>query len=478
MALGRHDSRAGRIEERFREAFMALCRPAPDDRVLAAFSGGADSTALLRLCLGLGRDLGFQVLAVHLEHGLRGKEGDRDLRAAEATAGRLGVPFVFDRVDCRRLAREASMSIEEAAREARYDFLERTRREVGACRATTGHTADDNAENVLLNLLRGAGPRGLAGIPPERRGFVIRPLLGFWREELEAYLRSEGLAWVEDSSNLDMTMTRNRVRHDLLPRLSRDYNPNVKQALVRTAAVLRDEEAFWDEHLKRLRAGVGWLAEDGAVRMRLEALGRLDRASGRRLVRAAVTWLSGWSRALTLEHVEGVLSVAAGSGRSDRRVCLPGSLRAWSDGEWLVVGRPVPAPETGFERTLSVPGRTRLEPVGLTLRVEVDERPGALDLKNLPRNRAALDLDRLALPLTVRDRRPGDRFRPLGLTGTKKVKNLLIDAKIPVGQRPFFPLVLDSHGIVWVGGLRMAERARIGPETRRALVLTLETIEE
>ncbi|MEW5725949.1 MAG: tRNA lysidine(34) synthetase TilS, partial [Thermodesulfobacteriota bacterium] len=282
MSAGPDTAPLGDMEKNFRAAFLSL---AGEERSLvAAFSGGPDSTALLHLCLRLAGDLGLNLFAAHLDHGLRGELGERDRRAAEAEATRAGIPFFWEKADCRALAAERSLSLEEAGRRARYDFLERARVQTGAGLIATGHTADDQAETVLFNLLRGAGPRGLAGIP-RRRGRVIRPLLGFWRRDLLAYLKGRGLGYVEDETNRDLDFTRNRLRRHLLPLLERDYNPAVKAALVRTAEVLREEEKVWEDWTARARAQVDWRSEEGRIGLDRAGLAGLSRALARRLVR-------------------------------------------------------------------------------------------------------------------------------------------------------------------------------------------------
>lgn len=460
------------IESRFRESLLALVRPRKGLGLLVAFSGGADSTALLSFCLAVKDELGLKVSAAHLDHGLRGREAERDRLAAEKEACRAGAAFYWDRADCQALARSESLSLEQAARRARYAFLKRVRQEAGAEYIVTGHTADDNAESVLLNLLRGSGPRGLAGIPRVREGFIVRPLLGFWRRELLEYLEIQGLTWVEDSSNIDLSLTRNKVRRDLLPRLIQDYNPGVKAALVRTAALITDEERVWDELLTGAKDRVAWEIKDGCVRLSIFGLNSLDRAIGRRLVRAGVRAVRGQAKALTMDHVETVLNSIASGGRLG--LDLPGRIRAWTEEDQLVLGRKAEDAPVFFSYELGLSSSVYIAEIGLTLKAEAHNRPQDLDLKGLGPGRAAVDLDKLTLPLAIRNQRPGDRFRPLGMTGTKKLSDFFIDAKVPARERPGIPLVLDRRGIIWVGGLRLAHDVRVWPQSRRALVLTLE----
>ncbi|MFH1092505.1 MAG: tRNA lysidine(34) synthetase TilS [Pseudomonadota bacterium] len=436
---------------------------------MAAFSGGPDSTALLYLCRGL-KDEISRIYAAHLDHGLRGPRGHQDLAAAQTEAEKLGLPFYSEFADCRHLAKETSRSIEEAAREARYAFLERVRVKTGADFIVTGHTADDNAEAVLINLLRGAGPQGLAGIPPRRQA-VIRPLLGFWRRDLTDYLTRRGLSWVEDETNQDLDFTRNRVRHDLIPRLERDYNPAVKQALVRTAQVIRDEERVWAGVMSQARTRTGFEFEERRVRIRLSGLPVLDRAVARRLIREAAVEVQGSTRALSWDHVELVLDWAASE--KGGGLDLPGDLRVWKEEGLLILG-PAPAnKKIEFEYRLGVPGEVYISELNLRLKTEVVRQTEKIDPRALGPAQAALDLEQVSLPLTVRSPRAGDRFQPLGLEGTKKLSDFFIDARVPAGVRAKVPLVWDSLGIVWVGGMRPAERVRVGRRTQAVLLISL-----
>ncbi len=468
-------NRPGRdLVSRFRRSLSALvgAEQGRGQVMLVAFSGGPDSTALLHLLLETSNESGLTVAAAHLDHGLRGEEAERDLRAAGQAAKEAGVPFHWEKADCRETARRESLSIEAAARLVRYAFLARLKKKIGARWVATGHNADDQAEAVLLNLLRGSGPRGLSGIHPVRSDGVVRPLLPFWRSEIMEYLTGRGLTWVEDSSNDDQDFTRNRLRHDLIPKLEKEYNPSVKAALARTADILRQEEGYWSTCLNGLKHDLSWEALDGRVSLALEPLAGLDRAPARRVIREAVLAARGNTLALTLDHVDEVLDYAASGGRGG--LDLPGGVRAWRDGDRLLIGRFDQAEPPEFEYELNAPGLTLIPELGLRLTAAVHDRPGELDLRNMGPARAALDLDSLTMPLRARTVRPGDRFRPLGMKHMKKLQDFFVDEKVPASQRPHVPLVLDQRGIVWVGGLRPSEDARLRASSTRALVLSLE----
>ncbi|MBW2622600.1 MAG: tRNA lysidine(34) synthetase TilS [Deltaproteobacteria bacterium] len=459
------------VGDRFRAALTRLIQPQRGEGLVVAFSGGADSTALLHLCHIVGQELGLRIIAAHLDHGLREFEAQRDREAAEARAGELKLPFYWEQVNCRELAHGQSLSLEEAAREARYAFLERVRVKANARYIATGHTADDNAEAVLFNIMRGTGPAGLAGIPPVREGRIIRPLLGFWKEELVSYLKIKNLTWVEDSSNTDLAYSRNRIRHSLLPQIEKHFNPAVKSALNRMIEIIREEESVWRVFLGRLKPEVDWAAGQNGVTMRICKLNDLHVAERRRLIREGFLVSGNQSPPLDSRRVDDILNLLTG-GR-DRGVDLPGRTRAWTGGGFLYIGPPPEKREVSFEYTLPVPGFVRLEEIGSGIEAEIDNDPRDINPRNLGPLKAVLDLDRIETPLTVRNFRPGDRFQPLGLKGTKKLHDFFIDSKIPAAGRKKIPLVLDRKGIIWAAGLRISERARFSAETKTVLLLSL-----
>ena len=464
--------RTGDLVDRFRKAFWSLARPGLGPGIVVAFSGGADSTALLALSVEVLRPGGARLTAAHLDHGLRGAESRQDREEAAVLAGRLGVPFLFEEIEGLSLMnRPGGLSLEAAARRVRYRFLKRVREAQGADYILTGHTADDNAEAVLLNLLRGSGPAGLAGIPPVREGFILRPLLSFWREELEGYLAERGLSYVKDSTNQDLAFTRNRVRHELIPYLAERYNPRVKEALVRAARLMRDEEEAWAEVLGNLGPEAFCSVAAGQVRLSVGALTGRHRAVGRRMVREGVRRLMGRVWGLSLARVDEVLDLAAQG--EEKGLDLPRGLRAWVQAGDLYLGLQTAPCPVDDEQALPVPGRVFLQVSGLEIVAELRPMDAKMDPRSGSPDVAHLDWDRLSPPLAVRNPRPGDRFQPLGMSGVKKVGDFFTDAKVPVHLRANVPLVVDRERIVWLGGYRPDERARLRPDTRQVLTLTL-----
>ena len=397
----------------------------PGDDVTVALSGGADSVALLWLLRELAHRLGIRLRAAHFHHGLRGEEADRDAEFCRALCADWEIPFTLGRGDVKAWAAAEGESLEEAARVLRYAFLNR----VAPGKIAAAHNADDNAETLLLHLLRGTGPRGLGGIPP-RRDRLIRPLLSCTRAEIEALLAQKGLPHVEDSSNAADDCLRNRLRHQVLP-LLRAENPGLSRTLGRTAALLRAEDAYLSrlaaEAAEECRTGEGYSCE------RLLALDPVPR---RRVLMSALRVLGLEDPAeVYVEALEALLR--AGPSAS---LDLPGGRKARREYDLLRFG-PAAAPKTLPEMPLRVPGDTVLPGDLGRIRCFVTKNSN-LSKKNL--TTFALKCDMIApSEMTVRGRRPGDRLRLPG--GSKSLKALMIDRKLPARLRDSIP-VLTVNG--------------------------------
>jgi tRNA(Ile)-lysidine synthase len=427
------------------------------ETVLVAVSGGADSVALLHLLSSLAPDWRLRLHVLHVDHQLRA-ESAADADFVRALATRLGLP-----VDVATVAVDRRGSLEAAARAARYAALESCAARVGAERIALGHTADDQAETVLMRLVQGAGVRGLSGIPPVR-GAIIRPLIEVRRSALEAELSRVGLAWVEDGSNRDPKFLRNRIRHELLPLLTDSYNPEVAGALVRMASLARETVGALDQaaaaELDRLAV---W--SDRAAILRLEALRALPRPVAAEFLRQAAARLGSRAplRAWAHRGLKRVFAVPA-----PRRPFKLGGVTVEVSGALArLATAPLPAL---IERTVIVPGRTELPEIGQAL----EARLVGADAYAIPRepSRVAFDADELATPLVVRAPRRGGRVAAVGGV-ERRLKTLLIEAKVPRWDRGRVPLIEAGGTIVWVGCLRRGAAGRVTARTRRVLELAL-----
>jgi tRNA(Ile)-lysidine synthase len=449
-------------------------------RVLVALSGGPDSVALTLVARELERRGELAVAGVaHLNHALR-DEAAADEEFCRAFAERIGVPFRSAVVDVRARARERGSSIEDAGRRARYEFLARAAAELGAAVVATGHTLDDQAETFLLRLIRGAGPRGLAGIFPVA-GHVVRPLIDTRRAELKRYLIERQMQFRDDTSNLDVAIPRNRVRHELIPILERAYSPNIVEVLAREAAIARTDEDYLrqtaidsaERIVLRSSGGTG----PGTGEIDAEALNREHPAIASRVVQLVLAATS--DRFVGFDHVQRLLAFARGAvGETGlartAELSLPG-VRAVRRGSRiaLVRGRQEPF-SNSFEIPLSIPGEVTLDGCGWAISAEAVGPPAdAGVVPPSPAVAAAVQGDRPVLPLAVRTRRRGDRFRPAGLGGRrKKLQDFLVDRKVPREQRDRVPLVVDGEGrIVWVVGLSVAEDFRVTEPSQGVILL-------
>jgi len=426
------------------------------ETVLVGVSGGADSVALLHALLALRPRLGLTLHVLHVNHGLRA-EADSEAAFVESLGLRWVVPVMVEHV---HVVAEAGESLEAQARRQRYAAFTKWARALGVSRVALGHTADDQAETVLMRLLEGAGPRGLAGIPPVR-GRFIRPLIEIRRREIEAELNGAGLTWVEDPSNRDPKFLRNQMRHDLLPFLAASYNPAITEALCRAAALAReiveDVERLAAQELDRLAR-----AEDGGLVLSRAALGALPAGIAEEVLRQA------------LARLEERRPLRAWAQRALGRLTGPGSPAPIRVGRvWLQVsGGHLRLSRGSFEpladAVLPVPGSVALPGAGLRLEARQFDRPDSYTPPSDPWT-VAFDRDTQPAALSVRGRRAGDRFYPFGAPGEKRLKTFLIDAKIPCWRRDRLPLLLAGAEIAWVVGIRRGAVAPVTAATRRIL---------
>lgn len=445
-------------------------------RVLVALSGGPDSVALVHLLRELERDGDLALAgAAHLNHQLRGAEADEDERFCRELCASLGLPVEVGRADVRGLARAQGRSVEDAARAARYAFLERAADGLRADVIAVGHSRDDQAETFLLRLVRGAGPRGLAAILP-RAGRVARPLLDVTRAELRAYLAERQIAFREDATNADLAIPRNRVRHELIPYLQREFSPGIVDVLAREAAIAREDEARLEAEAIDLAGSVVLESSDGA-RVEVRALTSLHPALAARVARVALTRQAG-GRFLGFEHIDGFLEFAR-NGAAGSALSLPGQ-QAVHRGDWIELGRAVERggrrrDGTEFSYPLSIPGEVTISSSGWQISAELVEGASAeAGRERGPEGRVErVAVSAVTLPLSIRNRRPGDRFRPLGMRqGGKKLQDFLVDKKVRRELRDALPLVVDgSDRIVWVVGQAIGEDFRVTAPSQGVILL-------
>jgi tRNA(Ile)-lysidine synthase len=444
--------------------------------VVIALSGGADSVALLYVLTELSASEGFHVAgAAHLNHQLRGVDASADEGFCKRLAASFDTPLHVERVDVASLAAAAGVSIEHAAHDARQAFFARAVARSIASVVAVAHTKNDQAETFLLRLLRGAGPRGLGGMHP-RSGIVVRPFIDTNRSDVRAFLDAGHIEFREDASNNDRTIPRNRIRHELLPFLETRFSPGVLDVLDREAAIAREDA----EYLDTVAAAIAnrlMTRSAGGVEIPADAVLAQPPAIARRVVRLAQQIASG-GRFVGFEAVDAVLALAVS--KFEGPLDLPGH-RANRRGDVLVLtrslGRRAPDAPVEFAYQLEVPGKVKVPEAACAISAEVNPVPSGRSAAEMwalagRSEEAVLEAALLHGPLSVRNRRPGDTFRPLGLKGRKKLQDLFVDAKVDRAARDTTPVVVDSQGnIVWVAGHAVADEFRVTARTRAVVIL-------
>ncbi len=447
---------------------------APQDKVLVGVSGGPDSTALLQILHALAAHYRITLGVAHYDHGLRPETAEMEADHVAAMAHKLKRIFHAERGNLD----PAAGSLEARARQERYAFYDRVCRSHEYSKIALGHQADDNAEAVLLHLLRGSGTRGIAGIPPVRDGRVVRPLIALRRSEILDYLHTLKVDYFLDASNDDQRFDRNRIRHQLIPLLESAFNPNVVAALNRTADLCWEEEQ-WLEHL--LQGQVDELVASQSptsLELRWPKLKSQPLGLQRRLIRDALRRWHGHLKSVEIKHIDAVIGLLPSHGQA-KRISLPNQWQVERADRHLRFtrhrGQSV-APGTASPRYEYVVEKKG----GWPRDIEIPEAGGCLHLHRqaVAESRCddsgehieRFDLDRLTFPLVIRNFQPGDRLLPFGMQGSQKLKKLFANRKIPKHLRTTIPLLVSGGRIIWVVGIRRSRIAAITAATARVLV--------
>jgi tRNA(Ile)-lysidine synthase len=440
--------------------------------LLLGVSGGADSIALLSAMVELRETLGVGLTAIHLNHKTRGKESDGDASFVRKICKSLGVRCVVRAIDVPALARKRRVSLEMAARDARYALFIEQSKKCKASAVVTAHNRDDQAETMVLKFARGAGLKGLSGIPAtgSAEGVpVLRPLLGVTRKQIEVYLRRKGVDWREDSSNADERYLRNRVRSKVLPLLEDTLNPDIRSTLAGTADVLRAD----DELLEMLAEGALDACRAGRTSLNLKELKQEHRSLVRRVL---MMWLAerGVDQdVIDLGLVRELEKLIYGR-KANATVKVTGGLLVTREYDLLSAGKTSKKPGGSFRGAIAATGRTVLKKAGLVVETSVSDevlkergRPGRYP------SRASISLRAIGRrKLFVRSWKDGDRIKPMGMGGSKKLKDVFIDLKIPASTRRNLPVVECAGEIVWVPGYRVARGWGVA-DGEKALFLTI-----
>ena len=454
-----------------------------EDSVIIGVSGGPDSVGLLHILIALAPRFSLRLGIAHLNHCLRHVESDNDAKFVASLSKTLDLPCYIQKEDVRKYQVENKLSMEEAARQVRYTFLKNVAKRNGFNKIALGHHREDNAELVLMNLFRGSGPLGLSGIPPVRDNEIIRPLINSQRSEIIDFLKINRFEYTSDASNKDAKYLRNRIRHHLIPQLKTSYNPNIIDTLNRLTSIIRSEEEWIKDEINQLFKKIIVRRQDNHVTLSVSKLKRIHIAQQRRIIRKAIQLSKGNLRRITFSHIDAVRKLFT-SKSGTANLDLPDRIRVQSEGDLLIINK-----EKGVLRDINVKYRL---PEKITFNYTI-EKPTSIFIKEINTHMAFsemhyermpdfhrsgqrvafVDKHRLRFPLTARNFKAGDRFRPMGMKGTQQVKKYFINKKVPIEERYRCPVLLSQEKIVWLVGHRIDESVKLTPSTRKVLKIEL-----
>lgn len=476
------------------------------DRVLVGVSGGPDSTALLYILNALKKEYGLKLFMAHLNHMIRRMDAEKDALFVKRIAERLNLPIVMESKDVPRTAKGRRCSLEEAARDARYEFYLKAAQRFNAGRIALAHTEDDQAETVLMRLIRGSGLLGLSGMPPVRNFAdkkIIRPLIEISKNEIEKFLKAKKIGFRTDKTNTLPIYLRNRVRRELIPILEKGFNPGIKKILKETARNLRIDYDFisriGEKKFKkysqikkrflacrqgRLHPAISGARDDNRVEIDIKFLDE-DAAIQRLIFREAIRAVKGNLEAVAYRHWEDLNGLLRKKTRWS--LDLPGRVRVKRGASALIftkagqpaltAGRECPAyPKvSGALYKVNCPGATRIAEAGKILRADFIKSPPDFHSKK-NRKEEFFDFEKLKLPIYLRFRRAGDMIRPIGMNSDKKLKRLFVDEKVALESRAKTPLLISGEKIIWVCGVKRSDNAKITKRTKRILKVRCEPL--
>ena len=438
------------------------------ERVVVALSGGPDSTALLTVLAPIAQELDLSLIIAHFNHGLRGTESDEDEKFSRDLSEKMGLAFVSGKMD--QIKGKKGISPEDFYRRQRYDFLNKIFEDYQAQKIALGHNLQDQAETVLLNLLRGSGLEGLKGFLPMRDGKFIRPLIEISRQEIMSFLNEAGIPYRHDSSNKNKIYLRNQIRSELIPYLKEKFNPKIEENLAQMADILRPEDEFIRQHVAHALKSSFIERQQDLILLKIADINKLHPAIRWRLFKTLLESLSPAKNGFSFIHIKSLDNLAQKCD-SGKIIVLPLGIEARREYDNLILERKkVCSKQMKYEYTMNIPGSLYVKERKLTIRSELTTKEN-VDFSG--KNQVYLDLDKIQQPVIIRNRRDGDWFQPLGMQGRQKIKTFFIDHKMPRCERNEIILLVDRLSVIWIENMHLNDRVKITEETKNVLKLDI-----
>lgn len=464
----------------------------PGDRILLGVSGGPDSVALLSLLFDANcvKPLYSEIIVAHLNHSIREKDADKDEQFVGSLAKKFKISIITEKKNVGEIARDFKMSVEEAARKERYEFFERVATRVGANIIAVGHNADDNAETILHRIIRGTGIVGISGIRLKRKLTrnsiidIVRPLLFIWRKDIITYLKKKNLSYRIDSTNLERDKFRNKIREELIPYLEKNYNPNIKKSLVKLGETAAQNYDFLDEKANVLFEEILLKEEktdkySSEIILDIHKLNKIPQILQQIIIKEAIVKLDIPLKKISFINYKNILNMLNYQKMSLNKVVKDYLNIRIEDNELHLSKNKYPREEglVPNETVIKIPGDTKLLEFNCMVKMRISEiKDGFLEefKKTKTKYEEIVDYNKISMPLTLRTRISGDRFWPLGSPGIQKLKDFLINNKVPVLERDTIPIITMNGRPIWIVGFRIDERIRVTTKTKRILIMKYE----
>jgi tRNA(Ile)-lysidine synthase len=457
----------------------------PGDTIIVAVSGGPDSLCLLNILKHISGEYGLSLIVAHVNHGIRIKESELEAQFVRSKSSDMNLPFEQLSVSVPVIAKEKSISLEQAGRSARYEFFKKLFKKHKAHKIALGHHADDQVETVLMRIIRGSGLQGLRGIPAKRDVF-IRPLIECTRKEIEGYCLRQKISYCFDSSNKEPRYLRNKIRHQLIPLLTSNYNASINSHLLQLQTIVQDELHYWEEQTEEFFQKIIIERDSSGIVLDIKKMIQWPVALQRQIIRKGLRYITEYLDDIQFNHIENIRELCLLE-RGERYQDLPGNIRVRKSYQKLKISYAdyIKIPEKKkkseiWEYKFSV-GEEKIFPkVGIKLITKQYKNIEPVKGKYLNKksqDEEYFDYNKLEFPLRIRNRRPGDRFKPINSKYYKKIKSYFIDQKIPLHKRDMISLVIDnSNRIVWIVGLQIDDRFKIDKKTKKVLYIRKEDI--